>query len=92
MATHPKEVAVNIDGGILAFIYDDELASLTDEGVTSIRRVSHVEPVDLSDNGEGDMGWTADMSPVNGPVLGPFATRGAALAAEVNWLKTRRGL
>jgi hypothetical protein len=102
MTTQHKEVAVNIQDGVIEFIYDDELAELTGEGVTSIRRVSHVEPVNLVDtaktiwrsgsNGEGDVGWEADMSPVNGPVLGPFATRGAALTAEVTWLKTRRGL
>jgi hypothetical protein len=100
MTTQHKEVAVNIHDGVIEFIYDDELAGLADEGVTSIRRVSHVEPVDLShSDGDiqpgdlpGDMGWEADMRPVNGPVLGPFATRGAALAAEVAWLKSQRGL
>jgi hypothetical protein len=48
-------------------------------GQISIRRGSHVEP-----NGSG--GWCADMSPVKGPLLGPFETRSAALAAEVDWL------
>jgi hypothetical protein len=91
MGTHLKEVAVNIDNGKLIFIYDDELIPLTDEGHTSIRRVSHVEPTQADEEG-GDIGWTADMKPVDGPVLGPFGTRGEALAAEVNWLRTRRGL
>jgi hypothetical protein len=49
-------------------------------GEARIRRGSHVEPTD-------DGRWTADLSPVNGPVLGPFSTRSAALAAEVAWLE-----
>jgi hypothetical protein len=47
--------------------------------VTDIRRASHVEPV-------AGGKWTADMSPVGGPVLGPFETRSLALDAEVAWL------
>ncbi len=50
-------------------------------GNLSIRRGSHVEPT-------SDGKWTADMSPVNGPVLGPFAHRSEALEAEVQWLET----
>ena len=34
-------------------------------------------------------GWTANLAPVGGPVLGPFARRGDALAAEVAWLRER---
>jgi hypothetical protein len=49
-------------------------------GAVSIRRGSHVEPTD-------DGYWTADMTPVNGPLLGPFATRSAALDAEAAWLR-----
>ena len=30
--------------------------------------------------------WWANMMPMNGPVLGPFDTRSAALAAEVAWI------
>lgn len=49
-------------------------------GRLSIARASHVEP--------GECGtWYADLSPVNGPMLGPFPTRSAALAAEVRWLE-----
>ena len=51
-------------------------------GAVSIRRASHVEP---TPSGE----WTADMSPMNGPVLGPFALRSEALKAEVAWLDAR---
>jgi hypothetical protein len=32
--------------------------------------------------------WIADLSPVNGPTLGPFTDRAAALDAERGWLVT----
>src|SRR5579859_5771557 len=47
-------------------------------GVLAIRRASHVEP-------EGQS-WFADLSPVGGPRLGPFARRSQALDAEEDWL------
>jgi hypothetical protein len=49
-------------------------------GQVTIRRASHVEP-------GPDGQWTADLSPVGGPVLGPFAFRSQALDAEVEWLR-----
>jgi hypothetical protein len=55
---------------------DIELAALGD---VRIARGSHVEPAT-------DGGWTADLSPVNGPVLGPFRQRSAVLKAELCWL------
>ncbi len=61
-------------------IHDDRLGFLRELGPVSIKRASHVEPTD-------DAKWTADLSPVDGPVLGPFDTRGEALDAEVAWLK-----
>jgi len=64
--------------GEIGFIYNDDARALLDAGVATIRRASHVEP-------QGTR-WTADMGPVGGPVLGPFETRQAALAAEVSWL------
>ena len=45
-----------------------------------IARGSHVEPT-------VDGQWTADLSPVNGPVLGPFRCRSDALVAERQWLE-----
>ena len=54
-----------------------DLAAL---GALSIRRASRVEP-----DAEGR--WLADLSPSGGPVLGPFARRSAALAAERRWLE-----
>ena len=60
-------------------VYDETL-DLTALGSVSIRRASHVEP-----NEQGQ--WIADLGPVGGPCLGPFATRSVALAAEVAWLE-----
>ena len=48
-------------------------------GSVSISRASHVEP-DL------DGYWTADLTPMNGPILGPFSDRSLALQAETIWL------
>jgi hypothetical protein len=65
-------------GGRVRGLYDEaiDLAAL---GRPRIARASHVEP---DERGR----WHADLSPVGGPLLGPFATRSAALAAEAAWL------
>jgi hypothetical protein len=65
--------------GTLRFVYDDALHGLLALGQPTIRRVSHVEPTP-------DGQWTADLGPMEGPVLGPFETRAAALDAERAWL------
>lgn len=67
--------------GVIRCVYDEaiDLAAL---GSLEIRRASHVEP-----DAAGQ--WTADLSPVDGPVLGPFAHRTEALAAEQAWLNAR---
>lgn len=57
-----------------------EAISLQELGTVSIQRASHVEP-DASGN------WLADLTPVSGPVLGPFTLRSEALAAEIAWLE-----
>jgi hypothetical protein len=72
-------VTVTPDGSV-EFIYSDSLLPLTNLGSCRITRASHVEP--------SDGGWTADLSPVSGPVLGPYRTRQEALDAEVAWLQT----
>jgi len=64
--------------GDCSAIYDESL-DLHTLGRPQISRASHVEP---TANGQ----WTADLSPVHGPLLGPFATRSQALTAEVAWL------
>ena len=48
-------------------------------GRVSIERGSHVEPTAAGQ-------WTADLSPVDGPLLGPFDRRTDALQAEHDWL------
>lgn len=78
-------IVVDTKNGSLSFIYDDKLAGLMTLGPATITRASHVEPA------PGGGGWEADMGPVQGPVLRdangrPFATRAAALAAEVEYL------
>lgn len=79
--TSEVELVVGCDGGVKC-IYDEALA-LREIGKLRITRASHVEP-----DAEGY--WWADMAPVDGPVLGPFATRGEALLAERGWLVARR--
>lgn len=74
------EVVINVDSEGVSFIWNDEAAALTDLGQASIRRVSHVEPT-------RDGQWTADLSPVDGPLLGPYRLRRQALDAEVEWLR-----
>lgn len=78
-------MVIQIVNGVMEFIYSDELVDLLDTGVASVARASHVEPAPGG-------GWTADMAPSNGPVLGPFRTRQEALAKEVAWLHAHRGL
>ena len=65
--------------GQVRTIYD-EVLDLAALGRPVIARASHVEP-DASGR------WLADLSPVDGPLLGPFALRSEALAAEVAWLE-----
>lgn len=81
-----KTTRLNIDpDGTVLFIYDDEIAGMLKPlGDMEIKRASHVEP-----HGNG---WTVDMSPVGGPLYGPFETREFALHFEVEWLKANRGL
>jgi len=64
--------------GQIRCLYGEEV-DLHQLGMLSISRGSHVEPTP-------DGRWTADLSPVNGPLLGPFTTRSEALAAEAAWL------
>ena len=69
---------VDSQGGVRCLYAEAlDLASL---GSVSIRRASHVEP---DDQGQ----WWADLSPMQGPKLGPFPCRSAALDAERAWLE-----
>jgi hypothetical protein len=65
-------------GGSVRCIYD-EVLDLREFGQLQITRASHVEP-------DRDGNWWADMGPVDGPVLGPYGSRSAALEAEREWL------
>ena len=72
------QLVIDPAGGVRC-VYDEALP-LTELGRLTIARGSHVEPTDAGQ-------WTADLSPVGGPLLGPFATRSEALAAEREWLE-----
>ncbi len=65
--------------GTVKAIYTEDL-DLAIFGRPVIRRASRVEP---DRHGQ----WWADLRPVDGPVLGPFARRSAALEAEIAWLE-----
>jgi hypothetical protein len=67
-------------GGAVRAIYSEAI-NLAALGSPAIFRASHVEP-------DQQGRWWADLSPVGGPTLGPFAVRSAALAAEHSWLET----
>jgi hypothetical protein len=76
------QLVIDTDGTVRTLY--TEAIDLQALGPADIRRASHVEPFRWED---GCVVWTADMSPVGGPVLGPFAKRSEALAAEVCWLE-----
>ncbi len=72
------QLNVRSDGAVRC-VYGEEV-NLRELGRLAIKRGSYVEPT-------GDGKWTADMSPVDGPLLGPFAQRSDALKAERQWLE-----
>jgi len=65
--------------GQVTCLYGEDI-DLCALGAIAIRRASHVEP---DEHGR----WRADLAPMSGPRLGPFALRSAALHAEQNWLE-----
>ena len=65
--------------GDLRCIYGESI-DLHSLGKPNITRGSRVEP-------DSSGRWIADLSPVDGPMLGPFDKRTDALAAEVQWLR-----
>lgn len=71
------QIVIDTQGGIRC-VYS-ETVDLARLGRMTIARGSHVEP-DSAGN------WHANLIPVDGPLLGPFDKRSAALAAETRWL------
>lgn len=85
----PGKVEMIVDpatGGVV-FIHSDEAMALAKgvAGAPTIRRASHVEP---DEKGQ----WWVDLSPSNGPIMGPYppGERGRALADEADWLRQNR--
>ena len=74
------ELHIDPRGGVRCLY--TETIPLQDLGVLKITRASHVEP----DNAGR---WWAELSPMGGPKLGPFAFRSEALDAERRWLEAR---
>ena len=66
--------------GTARCIYTEDI-DLSAIGSPVITRASHVEP-------DQQGRWLADMSPLSGPILGPFLNRSEALVAEHDWLET----
>jgi hypothetical protein len=75
------DLVVDTSGRVVA-VYD-ELLDLAALGRPVITRASRVEP-------DRQGRWSADLALVGGPVLGPFARRSEALAAERAWLERHR--
>jgi hypothetical protein len=72
------DVVIEANGNV-RMIYDESIDAHA-IGKPRISRGSHVEPT-------ADGQWTADLSPVGGPCLGPFNQRSDALSAEIVWLR-----
>jgi hypothetical protein len=68
-------------GGAVRCVYSEAI-DLSALGSPTITRASHVEPDQYGR-------WLADLSPVGGPVLGPYTRRSEALIAEQAWLETK---
>ena len=82
MMTHGTlELFVTPDGNARC-LYGEAL-NLTAFGSLQIERASHVEP---DESGR----WSVDLSPVDGPRLGPYLTRSHALSVEAEWLLRHR--
>ena len=77
MSGNTQELFISPDG--LARGLYGELIDAAAIGPARTVRASHTEPAPGG-------GWTADLSPVGGPALGPFPLRSDAPAAEAGWL------
>lgn len=65
--------------GTVRCVYSEEV-ELRSLGLATIQRGSQVEP-------DSSGSWQVDLSPVDGPLVGPFLKRSEALQAEVAWLE-----
>lgn len=74
------KIIINPEGNVRHVHVDALIEMDLRLGDRRVARASHVEP-------DEDGYWTADLSPVGGPVLGPFVTRAEALACELNWIE-----
>ena len=77
MSGNTQELFVGPDGTARGLY--GELIDADALGEQTVARASHVEPHPAG-------GWTADLNPSGGPVLGPYPLRSDALAAERGWL------
>jgi len=89
-------VIVNPNGTLRFLVSDRTEQAFSEASVLEIHRVSHVdvfEDLDPKAKTKAAPGsptsWYADMSPVNGPVLGPFRSRKRALQEERYYLERR---
>jgi hypothetical protein len=72
---------VTIDNsGTMRLVYTEALDLPAIGSLAITPHVSHVEP---DENGQ----WWADLAPIQGPKLGPFARRSECVAAEVAWIE-----
>jgi hypothetical protein len=83
MSKPTKQLKLVVKNGTIRAIYDDALAPLLCDGEVSVKRASHVEPDVIA---PGHCWWSADLTPVDGPILTGFGTRAAALKAEAEYL------
>ena len=77
------QLLIDTEGQVFC-LYTEQI-ELSALGTLTVRRGSHVEP-----DGQGQ--WWADLSPAQGPTLGPFAKRSEALAAELYALEGHRAV
>ncbi len=69
--------------GETRLLFDDDVYALAKSlGPMKIVRASHIEP-------DNDGRWWVDLSPMNGPKVGPFEVKVNALAFEREWLEVR---
>jgi len=83
MTTKTVRLYVSKEGKV-SFVYDAEFAKALGigPGTSEVHRASDVEPCGSE--------WVADMRRVGGPVIGPYADRDTAIAAEIRWLHSNR--